>query len=311
MASDGVPLPILHPAAQATEPIFQKIAIVGVGLMGGSLGLAARRAWPDSLVIGVDRNDVLETAMRLHAVDVGADDLVVAAGADLVVLAAPVGACLTLLEQLPDSLAGTALVTDLGASKRAIVDAARRLPQRLTFVGGHPLAGAPRSGIEYARADLFAGRPWILTPGSAPAEALGRLSRFVQGLGATPVVQSPEEHDHLLAYLGHLPQLVATALMQVVGEAAGEGGLALAGRGLADTTRLASSKSEVWADVLATNRDEVGHALDMLLKLLESVKGNLESGPDIERFFQSANHWRDRLLAQGSSNPGRSDAHRE
>ncbi len=301
MAAGGVPLPVVRDAAPAGEPVFRKIAIVGVGLMGGSLGLAARRAWPDALVIGVDRNDVLETAMRLHAVDLGADDLVVAAEADLVVLAAPVSACLALLDDLPDDIPGNAVVTDLGDSKRAVVAAARRLPERLAFVGGHPLAGAPRSGIEFARADLFTGRPWILTPATAPPEVLERLSEFVRGVGAKPIVQSPEDHDHMLAYLGHLPQLVASALMQVVGEAVGESGLALAGRGLADTTRLASSSSEVWADVLTTNRDEIGRALDLLGALLGSLRTGLDSRADIEEFFRSANLWRERLVAQGST----------
>jgi prephenate dehydrogenase len=297
MPLDGNRLPVVPPGTSGAEPVFQKIAIIGVGLMGASLGLAARRAWPTSLVIGVDRNDVLETAMRLHAIDVGADDPVVAAEADLVVLGAPLGACLTLLDGLADDVPGFAVVTDLCASKRAIVGAARGLPPRLTFVGGHPLAGAPRSGIEFARDDLYVGRPWILTPVSSPPEHVGRLSRFVQGVGGRPVIQTPEQHDHLLAYLEHLPQLVVNALMQVIGETVGESGLALAGKGLSDTTRLASSSADVWADVLTANADEIGQALDLVRDLLGSLRSSLTRRDDIDRLFETANLWRQRLPA--------------
>src|SRR5688572_8903075 len=125
--------------AEHAAPVFHKIGIVGLGLIGGSIALAARRLWPSSLVIAVDNKDVLETAMRLHAIDVAADDLVVLAEADVVILAAPVRQNLTLLEALDDNVRQPAVVTDTGSTKRAIVEAARHLPPRFTFVGGHPL----------------------------------------------------------------------------------------------------------------------------------------------------------------------------
>ncbi len=312
MAPDGTRLQVLQPAAAGPEPIFQKVAIIGVGLMGGSLGLAIRQAWPTSLVIGVDNNTVLETAMRLHAVDVGADDLVVAAEADLVVLAAPISAAIDLMSQLPDNIPGEAVVTDLGATKRAVTEAASRLPSRLRFIGGHPLAGAPRSGIEFARPDLYAGRPWILTPVLEHSGAFDRLTRFIASLGAKPAIQTPAEHDHLMAYLGHLPQIVATSLMHLVGEAVGDGGLELAGRSFIDMTRLASAPAAPWTDVLATNRDEINGALDRLCSLLGSLRGNPESPDAIESLFGSANRWRDRLPAgAGGSANAAEDPRRE
>src|SRR6187200_2882298 len=146
-------------ARTSEPPIFQKIGIVGLGLIGGSIALAARQLWPSSLVIAVDNKDVLETAMRLHAIDVAADDLIVLAEADLVILAAPVMQNLALLDQLDEHVRLPAIVTDTGSTKRTIVDAARRLPARFTFVGGHPLGGAAVSGLEHARPDLFNGRP--------------------------------------------------------------------------------------------------------------------------------------------------------
>src|SRR5437773_2439822 len=160
-------LPVVQAGrADGAPPIFSKIGIVGLGLIGGSIALRARELWPTSLVIGVDHKDVLETAMRLHAIDVAADDLVVLAEADLVILAAPVRQNLAILEQLDEHVRQPAVVTDTGSTKRAIVEAARRLPPRFTFVGGHPLGGAAKGGLEYARADLFTGRPWLLTPAS-------------------------------------------------------------------------------------------------------------------------------------------------
>src|SRR5258706_9220258 len=122
------------PGAPASPPIFDKIGIVGLGLIGGSIALAARERWPSSLVIAVDHKDVLETAMRLHAIDVAADDLVVLAEADLVVLAAPVRQNLAILEQLDANVHQAAVITDTGSTKREIVEAALKLPPRFTFV---------------------------------------------------------------------------------------------------------------------------------------------------------------------------------
>ena len=161
-------------------PLFPRIGIVGCGLIGGSLAMAARQRWPGSLVIAVDRKDVLETAMRLHAVDVGGDDLVMVADADLIVLAAPVRQNIQILERLADYVAGPALVTDVGSTKVTIAEAARALPARLRFIGGHPLAGAATGGISEARGDLFADRPWFLAAEDVPGGRRHPASRGVR-----------------------------------------------------------------------------------------------------------------------------------
>src|SRR6476619_1492095 len=176
-------LPVIQPGrpAKATgqPPIFQKIGIVGLGLIGGSIALAARELWPTSLVIAVDNKDVLETAMRLHAIDVAADDAVVLAEADLIILAAPVRQNLMLLETLDEHVRQPAVVTDTGSTKRAIVEAAKSLPPRFTFIGGHPLGGAAASGLEHARPDLFKGRPWLFTPSNdGGGESMEKLLAF-------------------------------------------------------------------------------------------------------------------------------------
>ena len=286
-------------------PVFDKVAIVGLGLIGGSIALAARQIWPRSLVIGVDDKDVLERAMVHHAIDVAADDPVVMAEAELVILAAPAQQNIDLLDDLDQHVSGAAIVTDVSSTKREIVEHGQQLPPRLTFVGGHPLGGAPQGGIDYARPDLFRGRPWLLTPTDAGCgPALERLQEFVTALGAQPHVMTAAEHDRLLAYLSHLPQLTASALMHVVGSSAGQSGLSLTGRGLADTTRLASSPPTIWRDICATNTDEIRHALDALIAELSTLRDGLDEESVIERLFESAADWRRRLPKKPQGRPG-------
>jgi prephenate dehydrogenase len=325
-------LPVIQPGAQrqpGLPPIFSKIGIVGLGLIGGSIALRARELWPGALVIGVDNKDVLETAMRLHAIDVAADDLIVLAEADIVVLAAPVKQNIALLEELEENVHAAAVVTDTGSTKREIHAAAGALPPRFTFIGGHPLAGAAQGGLEHARPDLFAGRPWLLTPdvptdaGTAEAapyddlrrarapsptgaraqlttgarafqasESLDKLTSFVAALGAEPRIVTAQAHDRLLAFLSHLPQLTASALMQVVGDTVGSEGLGLAGRGLADTTRLAASPADIWRDIAGTNADEIGPALDALISVLQELRRDLPDGDRLTEVFTDAARWR-------------------
>ena len=305
-------LPVIQPGrplpSSGAPPVFDKIGIVGLGLIGGSIALAARQLWPKALVIGVDNKDVLETAMRLHAIDVAADDLIVLAEADVIILAAPVRTNIALLADLDENIRQPAVITDTGSTKREIMAAAASLPARFTFVGGHPLAGAAQGGLEHARADLFAGRPWLLTPASARGDesrarqagdvtdpGLVKLTEFVQALGAVPRVMGVQAHDRLLAFLSHLPQLTASALMQVVGGAVGQEGLELAGRGLADTTRLASSPPDIWRDIAATNADEIGPALDALIALLQDLRKDLPHGDSLTDVFVDAARWRGSL----------------
>jgi prephenate dehydrogenase len=279
-----------------SAPPFDRMAIVGYGLIGASLGMAIRERWPSALVIAIDRKDVIETAMRMGAADVGGDDLVLAAEAQLIVLAAPVRANIQVLSELREHIPGDALVTDVGSTKRETVAAALALPARLQFIGGHPLAGAAVGGIDAARPDLFAGRPWLLTPSPAADSEQGhRLRALLDAIGAAVQVMTADAHDALVAYLSHLPQLVATALMHVVGTAVGDDGLALAGRGLRDTTRLATSPAPVWRDILDTNHDHIAGAVDDLVDVLLRLKADSGTADDFTRTFDSAAEWKRRL----------------
>jgi len=281
---------------EAPDVGVRRLAIVGVGLIGGSIALAAKRAWPGVHLAAIDRGPALDAARLLPAFDRVSDRLDAVRGADLVVLAAPVRQNIAMLRALGAVLDAPALVTDAGSTKRETVAASADLPPHVSFVGGHPLAGAARGGLSLARADLFVGRPWLVTPGAATRspEDIERIRRFAAGLGALPRTIGAEEHDRLLAFLSHLPQLTASALMQTVGSGAGDH-IDLAGPGLADTTRLASSPVDIWQDICATNADDIRPALDALIDALRALRDGLDDPAVVSATFDSARAWRERL----------------
>jgi prephenate dehydrogenase len=254
---------------------FERIAIVGVGLVGGSVARAAVRRWPSVEIVPIEAGD---SAAR-------------AAGADLVVLAAPVLANIARLAELPAIAGPRTIVTDVSSTKRLIVAAAHAIPD-LTFIGGHPMAGKAQGGAGNAHATLFDGHPWILTPSAGQTDALQRVEAFVAGLGGVPHIMTPELHDRFVGAVSHLPQLTASALMHVVGRLAGDAGLEIAGRGLHDTTRLGASPPDIWKEIAATNQDVLHGALDALIATLTEMRDSLESGDAIETVFTSACRWR-------------------
>jgi len=280
------------------EPPFRHIGIVGFGLIGGSIALAVRERWPSTRITAVDRQSVLAHAAGSGAIDRGAQAVSELTSPDLVVLAAPVEQNVRLLPDVASHLNGDAVITDVGGTKRDILRVARGLSgSRQPFVGGHPIGGAEQGGFAFARADLFRGRPWILTPDSgAPAPAVERVVRFVQSLGARATVMEADEHDRLMAFLSHLPQLTVSALMEVVGEAVTSSGLRLAGRGLVDSTRLASSPADVWRDVCAANAADIGVALDKLIARLQELRAGLTDGSTVDDVFEHAARWRSELM---------------
>jgi prephenate dehydrogenase len=291
---------------------FDRIAIVGLGLIGASIALGTRRAQSAATISGVDRADVLRKALERGIVDAASERLDIVAGADLVILAAPVEQNVELVRQVSRFVSAAAVVTDVGSTKRATVEAARSLAASLTFVGGHPLAGTASGGIDSATADLFVGRRWVLTPGEAAApETLARLCSFVRTLGAEPHLMDPAEHDRVLAFTSHMPQLAASALMRVVGEGAGMAGLALAGPGLADSTRLAGSPFGIWRDICLTNADNICAALDALIGTLGYIRAHAAAALPLEEIFSEARMWRERACSAARHGVTESDSSRE
>jgi prephenate dehydrogenase len=278
------------------DPPFRDLAVVGVGLIGGSIALGVRERWPSVRITGVDRPSVLAHARGSGAIDAGLESVDRLGPVDLVVLAAPVRQNMRLLSQLVRHQTRAGVVTDVGGTKSDIVRAAAALPAP-AFVGGHPIGGAERGGFGFARPDLFRGRPWIFTPPADPnGGVMARLFAFAEGLGARPASMDAAEHDRLMALLSHLPQLTVTALMAVVGGAVPAEALRFAGRGLVDTTRLASSPGAVWQDICATNAEPIRLALDQLIDRLSSLRAELDRPGAVETLFEEAGRWRAELM---------------
>ena len=249
----------------------QGLAIVGPGLIGTSIALAAKRRWPDLQVRTLDKGDSLSAI----------------GNALVVVLSAPVNAILEVIPRLPEVVHPHALVIDTGSIKRAIMTAAAAAKIQ-HFVGGHPMAGGTSAAD--ARADLFDGRAWFLTNPDSP-DAVRRASRFVEALGATPVVLQDrgEEHDRQMAAVSHLPQVTATMLMAIVARAVGADNLHWAGFGLRDTTRLAASQAEVWQSVLASNHRELRPLLKYFASELAAFADHLDDPQAVRTLFDEAN----------------------
>jgi prephenate dehydrogenase len=248
-----------------------KLAIIGPGLVGHSVALAARRAEPDVSITEIDRGDSLDPARA----------------ADLIVLATPVDVILDLITHHAEMF-GAAVTIDTGSTKRVIVLAARAAGLD-RFVGGHPMAGAATSGPSAARADLFEHKPWFLVPYGAAPGAVDTAQAFVSLLGARPVVLDDDgrEHDRVMAAVSHLPQAVVSVLMTVSAAAAGER-LAWAGSGLRDTTRLAAADADVWQSIFAGNAEELRPLLLEMSSALRRLADELDDADAIRNLFAKA-----------------------
>lgn len=280
----------------------QQITIIGTGLIGGSLGLALKKRGLVRRVVGCDKAEVLARAKKGKAIDAGVTDAVqAAAGSDVVVLAAPVGQILDLIERLAPQLGPQVLLTDTGSTKVEIVARARAVfgagaPKR--FLGGHPMAGREEAGIEHADADLFQGAPWLFTPQAGQKLDDGRSGAFlklVARLGAKPVVLDAARHDRLCAWASHLPQMLSTALAAALqDEFGGDADLqGVRGRALSDMTRLAASPYAMWRDIALTNSANIEAALLKLEQTLAHVRENLRTA-GLRQEFDEANEFRHR-----------------
>ncbi len=249
--------------------IFDTVAIVGTGLIGGSLGLEIRSRRLARKVIGISRREKnVLLAKKIGAIDEAHTRLTALSEADAVVLAAPVDAILRLGQELSGCLDSRTLVTDVGSTKGNIVSSLSKLFPR--FVGGHPLAGSEKKSIAWARKGLFKDSKCILTPiGSTDRQALAKVRLLWKSVGARVILMSPKEHDTTLSFISHLPHAAAFSLMNAIPQKY----LKFAAAGLKDTARVASSDARLWADIFMDNRAD-------LLKALESLGGQLHNVSD-------------------------------
>jgi prephenate dehydrogenase len=273
------------------------VAIVGVGLIGGSIGLALRQRNLADNVVGIGRRQVsLRIARRVGAITHTTIDLAKGvAQADLVIVCTPVGQIIDhVLEAAHHCPEGT-LITDAGSTKQQIVTALdNHLPRGCRFLGGHPIAGSEKTGPNYAQAELFDGRVAVLTPTkNTRAEDYDQLEAFWQGLGSIVVQMSAEEHDRALAVTSHLPHMAAAALANTVTE----NYFRFAGSGLLDTTRLASGDTNLWKQILMQNRENVLKSLEQYHAQLQVLHTAIRSGDEValEKFLTTAKKNRDAL----------------
>jgi prephenate dehydrogenase len=255
-----------------------RVAVVGLGLLGGSVALAARQRGAAREVVGATRSaDARAEALARGVVDRVAPLAQVARGADLVVLASPVGAMPELLRELSPSLTTDAVITDVGSVKAPLVDTLPGLlPPGCTYVGSHPMAGSHHRGISHASADLFEHSVCIVTEASEPA-AGARVVAFWEALGARVVRRTAAQHDAEVAWVSHLPHLLAFAFAGSLAAAPGTAA-ELAGAGFRDFTRIARSDAELWADILTANRKALAAPLGAAGAELEAIARLLEAG---------------------------------
>lgn len=272
---------------------MQTVAIFGVGLIGGSFALALRKAGFSGTILGVGSESTLARAQQLRIIDSGAAPRVAAEESDLLYLAQPVAAILRAIPELNEWVRPEALVTDAGSTKQAIVETAAKSLTRAQFLGGHPLAGKERRGVEAADADLFQGRTYVLTPLGAPdweAELATppaiEFQNWLKRIGCVLVVMPAAQHDATVAFTSHLPQLASIALANVLAQN-GSIRAEVSGPALLEATRLALSPYEVWRDILATNAQAIDSALSGYIQQLEALRRDLRS-PHMGDHFQTA-----------------------
>jgi cyclohexadieny/prephenate dehydrogenase / 3-phosphoshikimate 1-carboxyvinyltransferase len=249
--------------------LFNKVAVIGTGLVGGSLALAIKKHKLCQEVVGVTKHRAsLKAALRSKAIDQGSVSLDIIKGADLLILAMPVDSIIALRNRVLEVAGPRCIVTDVGSTKDKIVSLLEKTFPN--YVGAHPLAGSEKRGILNARTDIFKDSLCILTPtGKTPKEALAKIEKLWKGVGAKTVFLSPQAHDRILSFTSHLPHIIAFSLINSVPKPY----LKFSSGSLKDTTRIASSDPLLWQNIFLTNRANSLKALDLFVKDLTKIKG--------------------------------------
>lgn len=282
---------------------MRRIAIIGLGLIGGSMGLALKKVADLELVGFARRPEVASKALSIGAVDRAEANLLSAVEeANLVIIATPVVAIKEILAQIGERLPQGCIVTDTASTKAQVMGWAEEfLPSSVSFIGGHPMAGKEASGIEAADSALFAGCTYCLVPGRrATAEAINVVEGLVGEIGAKPIFLDASEHDSLVAAISHLPLLLSAALVSATTRSPSWPKMAkLAATGFRDLTRLASGNPEMSRDICLTNREPILHWIDEYIKELEEFRRLVgEGGQEMEQAFIRARQGRERWLGE-------------
>ena len=282
---------------------FNKITIIGVGLIGGSLALALKKKKPNSKIIGIDKQEIIEKAIARGAIDEGTVNLEEGIKeADIIIIATPVKTILDILTQINPFLKKGCIVTDTGSTKRQIVEKANEvLSKDIFFIGGHPMAGSEKYGIESVNPHLFQDKTYILTPTKkSNLIAIEKIFSLIKMIGANRLILDPLEHDRIVAAVSHLPQIMAVSLMSMVNELAQKENnnnyFKAVGDGFKDVTRIASSPYKIWEDICDTNQENILEMIQEFRNYLGVMEGKLKNDPSsLKEEFQKANKLREVL----------------
>lgn len=271
--------------------MFEKVTIIGVGLIGGSLAAAFRRRSIASDIIGISSPDTIRKAKELKLIDSGYDYDALAQGvrnADLIILCTPIVRIIELMPAIAECVTPGSIVTDVGSTKRIIMETADRyLPKNVSFIGGHPMAGSEKRGISASDPFLFENAIYVLTPSpSASQERLEMSLRAFTSIGAQVVILDPELHDRIAATISHLPQMLSVGLVNMLSSVSDKHPeyIKLAAGGFRDMTRIASSPFSVWRDICETNQDLICEQLDEYISQLQEIRGMIGSEALSEKF---------------------------
>lgn len=285
------------------ESDFKKITIIGVGLIGGSLGLALKEKKANFKIVGIDKQEIIEKAIARGAIDEGTVNLKEGIEeADIVIIATPVKTILNLLTQINPFLKKGCIVTDTGSTKKQIVEKANEvLSKDVFFIGGHPMAGSEEYGIDSANSHLFQDKTYILTPTKkSNLIAIEKISSLIKMIGGKRLILNSLEHDRIVGTVSHLPQIMAVSLVNMVSELVRKENnnnyFKAVGEGFKDMTRIASSPYKIWEDICDTNQENILEMIQEFRNYLEVIEDKLKNDPSsLKEEFQKASKLREAL----------------
>ena len=286
--------------------MFDRITILGVGLLGASFALALKKNGLCRTITGYGRNrENLQRAKERNIIDSFEQDPVAACrDSDLIMLSAPVGTFAGLVKAIAPALKKGAVLTDVGSVKGILVrELEKMMPKDVHYIGGHPIAGSDRSGIDSANAELFRNARCVITPTeNSDPSALDKIQNLWKALGSEIIILNPEEHDRVYASVSHLPHLIAYALVNTVAEM-DRSYLDFSGKGFMDSTRIACSSEELWNDICLLNRDNIVEVLAVFQKNLDTLDRYLKAGDSdlLKAEFRKARILRENIGPEGKN----------